>query len=652
MAWFTNMKIGAKLACGFGVCLLFATTLGVVSINRMSLMTQTMQAALDDSVSGLHAMARINAEARHLRTLEFQDVLTNSPTVRAGFESDMATSEALVQSAMDEYGSSLTDPVDTKNFNDLKTQWQDYLNIHNSALLALTRSDSDKQAEALLNGEMRVQFHSYTDNLNNMLQWNHARGKWYGRQVKRAFAMATGLILLLLITSLVIATIMARYISRMITTSLHAVSILLERLETVDIAGLRTAVQAMETGDLTVQVRCDTESLNVTSRDEIGAMGQTFNSMLDQVKVTIASFRSSQASLGAMVRSLQSSADQVSTASEALASSSEQMSAGSEQIAGTMQEVATATDQSARGATEVAMGATNQAQALGEGAELVRQLVLAVNSVARDAESTAHSAEQANSVATEGSRAVTEAIEGMQRIRTAVTQSAGVIRGLGEASSQIGAIVGTIEEIADQTNLLALNAAIEAARAGDAGRGFAVVADEVRKLAERSRLATHEIGQLIQRVQSHTTEAVEAMHVGSVEVGKGCELAEGAGAALAQIKAEMSSVSDQVQNICSATEQMLASSEEVSHAISDVTVVVQQSSAAAEEMSASAEEVSASVQTVAGTLAEQTAVIGQLVASSTELSRIAASLKDSAGQFVIEDIAVLPVRPLKLLKAA
>ncbi|PTT88590.1 chemotaxis protein, partial [Pseudomonas sp. HMWF031] len=51
---------------------------------------------------------------------------------------------------------------------------------------------------------------------------------------------------------------------------------------------------------------------------------------------------------------------------------------------------------------------------------------------------------------------------------------------LGSQSIRIGAIVGSIQDIARQTNLLALNAAIEAARAGDHGRGFAVVADEVR----------------------------------------------------------------------------------------------------------------------------------------------------------------------------
>jgi methyl-accepting chemotaxis protein len=472
-----------------------------------------------------------------------------------------------------------------------------------------------------------------------MLDWNLAHGRWYGRQAAETYQLATRVIAGILVISLVVAIWLSGYIRRLITASLTAVSLRLENLETVDIAGLRMAVQALETGDLTVQVRSETEPLTALSHDEIGAMGRTFNGMLEQIGVTITAFHASQASLATMVRSLQSSADQVSATSEKVTASSEQISCGSQQIAGTMQEVAIATEESARGATEVARGATNQAESLAESAELVRQLVLAVHSVARDAASTAHSAEHANSVACKGADAVAEAVLGMERIRTAVTTSADVMQGLGTASSQIGAIVNTIEEIADQTNLLALNAAIEAARAGDAGRGFAVVADEVRKLAERSRRATQEIGLLIQRVQTHATDAVAAMQVGSVEVGNGCALAEGAGTALAQIKQEMLAVTDQVQSICSAAEKMFASSEEVSRTIGDVSAVVHESSAAAEEMSASAQEVSESVQTVAGAIAEQTSAAQQMVQSSTELSGIAASLKESADRFVTGDVS-------------
>ena len=55
----------------------------------------------------------------------------------------------------------------------------------------------------------------------------------------------------------------------------------------------------------------------------------------------------------------------------------------------------------------------------------------------------------------------------MGQIAAKVQESARTVESLGERSDQIGAIIGTIEDIADQTNLLALNAAIEAARAGN-----------------------------------------------------------------------------------------------------------------------------------------------------------------------------------------
>lgn len=78
---------------------------------------------------------------------------------------------------------------------------------------------------------------------------------------------------------------------------------------------------------------------------------------------------------------------------------------------------------------------------------------------------------------------------------------------LASHSQEINGIVDLISGIASQTNLLALNAAIEAARAGDAGRGFAVVASEIRQLAERTALATDDIVQKINEIQTETKQA-------------------------------------------------------------------------------------------------------------------------------------------------
>ena len=169
---------------------------------------------------------------------------------------------------------------------------------------------------------------------------------------------------------------------------------------------------------------------------------------------------------------------------------------------------------------------------------------------------------------------VKETVVVMNRIADRVRESARTVESLGTRSDQIGAIVGTIEDIADQTNLLALNAAIEAARSGDQGRGFAVVADEVRALAERTSKATKEISEMIKAIQTETRQAVEAMEKGVNEVENGTAEAAKSGDALQDILIQINSFTMQVSQIATAAEQQMATTGEISSNMMQVTDLI------------------------------------------------------------------------------
>ncbi|MTI70771.1 MAG: HAMP domain-containing protein [Firmicutes bacterium] len=70
--------------------------------------------------------------------------------------------------------------------------------------------------------------------------------------------------------------------------------------------------------------------------------------------------------------------------------------------------------------------------------------------------------------------------------------------------SRIEDIIETITNVSKQTNLLALNAAIEAARAGEAGKGFSVVSEEIRKLSVKVSDETNNIKNIINDINEKT----------------------------------------------------------------------------------------------------------------------------------------------------
>ncbi|EHP87803.1 methyl-accepting chemotaxis sensory transducer [Geobacter metallireducens RCH3] len=419
------------------------------------------------------------------------------------------------------------------------------------------------------------------------------------------------------------------------------------------------AVKGGAEGDLSSRVP-------ITSGDELGRLGDDFNTMLEKLGELVKKVNRSLVEVGQISANIFEVSRRVLSAAEVQAEGGSQTSSAVTEINASIKEVSSGVDslslsssetsssilEMAASIEEVALNAEALAQSVEEVSSSVVEMVASIKQISgsvaslmeatssiassvaemdssikqveKNAMESAAISEGVRRDAETGKASVEATIAGISEIKRSSRITSEVIETLSERVSDIGAILSVIDEVAEQTNLLALNAAIIAAQAGEHGKGFAVVADEIKELAERTSSSTREISLLIKGVQDETARAVEAIEVAEKSIADGEILSQRSGEALAKIVTGVQETTAQVESIARATMEQAKGSQMIREAMEQVSDMIGQIASATREQSKGSDMIMGAAERMKGLTSQvrvstkEQAKVGNFIASSTE----------------------------------
>ncbi len=412
-------------------------------------------------------------------------------------------------------------------------------------------------------------------------------------------------------------------------------------------------------GDLSLRLATD-------SRDEIGELGESLNSLVDLLSEMVTRVDASSMELAKISHTLSDASKQVfrgaeqtntrvgetSSAIIEINASIKEVSQGIDSLSLSASENSSSVLEMAASVEEVALNVENLAQSVDDvsssiiemaaaikhisdsvnglidsstvTASSVIQMDSSIRQVEKNALDTAAISEQVRKDAETGRASVEATITGMQEIKRSSHITHEVIETLSQKAGDIGTILSVINEVAEQTNLLALNAAIIAAQAGEQGKGFAVVADEIKELADRTSSSTREIEELIKGVQEETDRAVDAIEAAEKRIADGELLSQKSGVVLEKIVAGVEKASVQVGEIAGAAAEQARGSQMIRDAMERVTDMIMQIANATQQQNKGSDLIMTAVERmkiltsqVRSSIREQSKV-GNLIAASTE----------------------------------
>ena len=267
--YFKDLKLGTKQMIGFGFILLIMTAANFFSINRMKSIKAEFAIVTTNWLPRAMAVSDINLYTSDLRLNQLQHAFATDEKSRQAQAEKMILLIDNINESLDIYDSLKTDSEQRHLYSDIERQlfsefdqkWDDYQAL-SFMFFRFTRENKRQKAVELLNGEAQDVFNDFSEILIQIVGIYEKDVFASTSRVEKAFKTTRIVAMSLLITTVALSFLFAIILIRWITVPIHQ---------------LEKAAKTVAEGDLSFE-------LDILSKDEIGNLSRSFNSMTTSLR--------------------------------------------------------------------------------------------------------------------------------------------------------------------------------------------------------------------------------------------------------------------------------------------------------------------------------------------------------------------------------
>ncbi len=527
MNWFTNLRITTKLVLTVSVVLVTSLIIGVLSINRLSVIEGRAEDLGTNELMGTRTVATLDqALSTHRRWVMRLMLVYGDAAAEATSQNGIKQSLEKFKNAQAQYEPWIDDPQEKKLYDKVCETWGQYL-AASAQVEEQVRTRNRAQALAYLQNQSFEAFNAAAAAINADVDFQKVMSDESVKLAKQAYLSARMFITVLIVASLAIGLTLAVLMARMIVRPLHEVADSAKRIAQGDLTGAE---------------------LTIRSRDEVGELGQHINAMFTSLKEMIEAIvdnsehvANASTELSSTNQQISANAEETSAQTQVVSESAQKvsqnlqgLSAGAEEMNTTIQSIATNTQEAASTASkgvQAAQAANATVSKLGESSVEIGEVIKVITSIAEQTNLLALNATIEAARAGEAGKGfavvanevkelamqTAKATEDIGRkITTIQVDTKGAVEAIGSITTVItqvsdisGTIATAVEEQSATTREMSRNVT-EAARGADeitgniagvadAARGTATNAHESQKAAEYLAQMATQLRGLVER---------------------------------------------------------------------------------------------------------------------------------------------------------